>query len=89
MWEQLPAILPFMIPILGILLGFIVVGAIFVVHPLVKVLNRWVDTQETLAGRGSDERIQMLAERVDYLESRVLTLSEARAFEAELRSPQD
>jgi hypothetical protein len=87
MWEQLPQILPFMIPILGILLGFFIVASLLVVNPIVKVLRQNLEVQqERMKGRSSGDQVQMLADRVESLEDAVRRLSEERSFDRELRA---
>lgn len=84
MWENLPGILPFMIPILGIFLGFAVVVGIFVVQPVLKAVDRWVEVQERIAAGSPDDRIALLSDRFDRLEARVQELSDARDFDRAL-----
>jgi hypothetical protein len=74
MWETLPAILPFLIPILGILLGGMVVAGIFVVQPLVRALEKLADAPNRgpagAAHAEMEERLSRVEDHLQRLEAR-------------------
>lgn len=83
--DQLPAILPFMIPILGLLLGFVVVAAIFVVQPIVNALTKLSERPQALAPVPEMEaELRSLARRVGSLEDTLGRIEEERRFDREL-----
>lgn len=89
MIETLPAILPFLIPILGILLGFAVVAGIFVVQPLTKALSQLAERQDTVASAGAERRLEALEERMASLEGTLERVAAAQDFHRKLERGPD
>lgn len=85
--EYLPAILPLMVPILGILLGFVILAGIFIVQPVVKALTKLAE-RPGVPGAASDTEAELraLSRRMASLEETLSRLADERRFDAELRS---
>jgi hypothetical protein len=84
MLETLPATLPFMIPILGILLGFAVVAGIFVVQPLTKALSQLAERQGDPTAGGAERRLESLEARMASMEGTLERLVAVQEFHREL-----
>jgi len=87
MLEALIPIMPFMIPILGILLGFAVVAGIFIVQPLTKALTQLAERQGQVApGTPADKRLEALEDRMAAIEGSLERLASAQEFDRKLGS---
>jgi hypothetical protein len=84
--EALPDILPFMIPILGILLGFVVIAGIFIVRPIVEALTKLSENPNSSfnARAAFDGQLYDLSRRVEEIEKSLERLHEVHRFEREL-----
>ncbi len=85
MIESLPAILPFMIPILGLLLGLVVVVGIFIVQPLTKALSQLAQSQRDAPSRVPEQRLEALDARLASLESALERVVAIQEFHGELK----
>lgn len=85
MAEALVAIMPFMIPILGILLGFTVVVGIFIVQPLTKALTQIAERSD-LGPASVDGRFAALEDRMAAIEGSLQRLAAAQEFDRSLGS---
>lgn len=85
MVEALVPIMPFMIPILGILLGFTVVAGIFIVQPLTRALTQLAERQGQDASP-DDSRLAALEDRMAAIEGSLERLVAAQEFDRKLGS---
>lgn len=84
--ETLPAILPLMIPIISLLIGLVIVGSIFIVHPIVQAITKMAEAHQNNAGTLSSADVQQLEARIGSLEETLHRVLEAQEFERALRS---
>ena len=83
--ETLPAILPLMIPILALLIGLVIIGSIFIVHPIVQAITRFAEAHQNSAGSLSPAEVQQLEARIGSLEETLHRVLEAQEFERALK----
>lgn len=84
--NTLPEMLPFLMPVLGMLIGFVVIGGIFVVHPIVRALTRLGDAYLSSRSTTDDAAVHQLERRMARLEDALQRVLEHQAFDRELRS---
>lgn len=84
--ETLPAILPLMIPIISLLIGGVIVGSIFIVHPIVQAITKIAEAHQNSSGALSAAEVQQLEARLGALEETLHRVLEAQEFERALRS---
>ena len=69
----------------ALLIGLVIIGSIFIVHPIVQAITKIADAHQNNAGGLSPAEVQQLEARIGSLEETLHRVLEAQEFERALK----